>query len=91
MDIGKLENQQVWKEKKNIIKYIKKLENIFYLMAIGNRFTCSLKLKAQQQTWLQLKATISLNIFLFDVNFDKFTIALHFLSIFSVLANFQED
>ena len=91
MAIGKLENQQVWKEKKYIIKYIKKLENIFYLMAIGNRFTCSLKLKARQQTWLQLKATISLNIFLFDVNFDKFTIALHFLSIFSVLANFQED
>ena len=91
MAIGKLENQQVWKEKIYIIKYIKKLENIFYLMAIGNRFTCSLKLKARQQTWLQLKATNSLNIFLFDVNFEKSTIVLYFLSIFSVLANFQKD
>ena len=75
-------------EKKNLIKYIKKFENIFYLMAIGNRFTCSLKLKARQQTWLLFKATTSLNIFLFDMNFDKSTIVLHFLNIFSVLANF---
>ena len=33
----------------------------------------------------------SFNIFLLDINFDKFTIALNFLLIFSIFAKFLED
>ena len=36
------------------------------------------------------KITTSLHIFFMDVNFDKFTIRLHFLLIFSILEKFQE-
>ena len=36
-------------------------------------------------------ATTSFNTFLLDVNFDKSTIRLHFLLIFSMLAKFLED
>ena len=36
------------------------------------------------------KITTPLNIFLLDMNFDKSTIRLHFLLIFSMFANFQK-
>ena len=37
------------------------------------------------------KTTTLFNIFLLDVNFDKSTIGLHFLLIFSILTKFLED
>ena len=39
----------------------------------------------------ELGATILQNIFLMDVNFDKFTIKLYFLFIYSMHAKFLED
>ena len=36
-------------------------------------------------------ATIVLMIFILDVNFDKFTIGLNFLPIFSMLENFSKN
>ena len=39
----------------------------------------------------ELGATILQNIFLMDVNFDKFTIRLYFLFIYSMHAKFLED
>ena len=36
-------------------------------------------------------ATTSHNIFLLDVNFDKFTVNIHFLHIFFLFAKFSED
>ena len=49
----------------------------------------------ERESWVQvtLDVTLSnitqLNIFQFDVNFDKSTIRLHYLHIFSILAKFQ--
>ena len=48
-------------------------------------------------SWIQviLGITLSnialLNILLLDANFDKFTVRLHYLHIFSILAKFQSD
>ena len=39
----------------------------------------------------QSLATISLNIFILNVNFDKSTIRLHFLSISFILAKFLDN
>ena len=36
-------------------------------------------------------ATTSHNIFLLDVNFDKSTVKIHFLRIFSMFAKFSKD
>ena len=46
--------------------------------------------KIWQQIWLLFKTTIPLNIFLFDMNFDKFIIELHFLLIRFMLAKFSK-
>ena len=43
------------------------------------------------QTWLQPMTSTSLNIFLLNVKFSKFSIGLHFLLIFSILAKFLKD
>ena len=42
-------------------------------------------------TKLYHEATILLNIFLLEMNFDKSTIGLHFFLIYSMLANFLEN
>ena len=47
--------------------------------------------------WVQVVSNIILNnvtphnIFEFDANFDKFTVILHYLHIFSMLTKFQGD
>ena len=47
--------------------------------------------KVPQQTWLLLKTITPLNIFLLDVNFNKFTIRLHFIFMYSIFAKFSEN
>ena len=47
--------------------------------------------KVLQQAQLQHKIITSLNIFLLNVNFDKSTIGLYFILIFSIFAKFLED
>ena len=40
---------------------------------------------------ITLNNVTSLNIFKLNANFNKFTVGLHYLRIFSVLAKFQDD
>ena len=47
--------------------------------------------KVHQQTWLLLKTITPLNIFLLDVNFNKITIRLHFIFMYSIFAKFSEN
>ena len=49
------------------------------------------KNKVWLQTWMQFKTITSLNIFLLDVNFDKFIIKLHYLLISSMLENSRKQ
>ena len=48
-------------------------------------------------SWIQvipdiiLNSITPLNILLLDANFDKFTVRLHYLHIFSILTKFQSD
>ena len=42
-------------------------------------------------SWVELIPTYTTQYFLIDANFDKFTLSLHYLRIFSVLAKFQGD
>ena len=41
--------------------------------------------------WVELTPGHTTQYFLIDANFDKFTLSLHYLRIFSVLAKFQGD
>ena len=43
------------------------------------------------QNWLLLKVITLLNIFLLEVNFDKFTVRFYFLLIFSILVKFLKN
>ena len=62
---------------------------VFHFMLYKLEYATILKFGQSLVTnLLQLKATNRLNIFLLDMNFNKFTIGLHFLLISSMLAKF---